>query len=181
MTKNLDLFRQHFIHASSWTERKDGVPLYLLDNLTGSELELAEKAMIDHISSGDPWAIEGLGYIKSTLALPTLYKLLPKSRKATKLRIAHAIYRICGDISMTDLVLKEVPSIKTQPELIEVLYMLPEFKDERVNLLLQGYREHKEYLIAYNATRALGLPTDEVVTRFRQPKPKQEFWKKFLG
>ena len=82
---------------------------------------------------------------------------------------------------MTDLVLKEVPSIKTQPELIEVLYMLPEFKDERVNLLLQGYREHKEYLITYNATRTLGLPTDEVVTRFRQPKPKQEFWKKFLG
>ncbi len=181
MTKNLDIFRQHFLHASSWTERKDGAPLYLLDNLTRTELDIAEKEMIDHIGSGDPWPIEGLGYIKSTLALPTLYKLLDKNSKTAKLRIAHAIYRICGDTAMADLVLKEVPSIKGQSELIDVLYMLPEFRDERVNLLLQGYRDHKDYLVAYNATRALGLPTDEVVTRFRQSKPKQGSWKKLLG
>ncbi len=181
MTKSLDIFRRNFLHATSWTERKDGVPLYLLDNLTRAELDIAEKEMIDHISSGDPWPIEGLGYIKSTLALPTLYKLLSKNSKTAKLRIAHAIYRICGDPAMADLVLKEVPSIKAQSELIDVLYMLPEFKDERVNQLLQGYREHNEYLIAYNATRALGLPTDEVVTRFRQSNSKQGFWRKLLG
>ena len=67
-----------------------------------------------------------------------------------------------------------------QYELIDVLYMLPVFRDEKITALLNNYRDHKEYLIAYNATRALGLSTDEVVKKARKQN-NTSFWKKLFG
>ena len=82
---------------------------------------------------------------------------------------------------MIDLVLKELPKITSQYELIDVVYMLPAFKNEKITALLNNYRNHKEYLVAYNATRALGLSTDEVVNKARQQNEKKSFWKKLFG
>jgi hypothetical protein len=69
---------------------------------------------------------------------------------------------------MIDIVIEELPRITHQQEVIDVLYMLPSFQDEKITAILNGYVDHKEYLIAYNAARALGLSTDEVVKKFKR-------------
>ena len=50
MTNNLDIFRKGFLEANSWAQRKDGVPLDLLDNLTDEELKIAEVELINVVS-----------------------------------------------------------------------------------------------------------------------------------
>ena len=104
-----------------------------------------------------------------------------KSQKSFKVTTAYSIFQICNDQEMIDLVLKELPKITSQYELIDVVYMLPAFKNEKITALLNNYRNHKEYLVAYNATRALGLSTDEVVNKARQQNEKKSFWKKLFG
>ncbi len=81
---------------------------------------------------------------------------------------------------MTDIVLEQLPKIKSQFTLIDLLYLLPTFKDPRTTALLNSYRTHEKYLVAYNATRALGLPTDGVVNKFRQKETKS-FWRRLFG
>ena len=82
---------------------------------------------------------------------------------------------------MINIVLDELPKIINQYELIDVIYMLPVFKDNRITGLLNDYRNHKEYLVAYNATRALGLSIDEVVKKARQRNKRKSFWNKLFG
>lgn len=170
MTNNLDIFRKEFLEAKSWAQRKDGVPLDLLDNLTDKELKIAEIELINVVSLKDNWPIVGLGHIKSKDALLTLYDLLDKSKGSMKVTIAHSIFQICQDTKMIEIVLETMPRITNQFELIDVLYYLPDFKDNRVKELHHNYRNYKEYLVAYNATQSLGLPTDEVVEKFREKK-----------
>ena len=168
MTNNLDIFRKEFLEANTWALRKDGVPIDLLDKLTEVELKIAEVEMIKVASLKDNWPIVGLGHIKSKDALPTLYDLLDNSKGAMKVTIAHSIFQICQDTNMIEIVLEAMPKITNQYELIDVLYYLPDFKDKRITELHNNYRNHHEYLVAYNATQYLGLPTDEVVEKFRK-------------
>jgi hypothetical protein len=170
VTNNLDIFRKEFIESNTWAQRKDGVPLDLLDNLTSEELKIAEVELIKIVSLKDNWPIAGLGHIKSKDALPRLYDLLDKSKGSMKVTIAHSIFQICQDTKMIEIVLETMPRIINQYELIDVLYYLPDFKDKRITELHNNYRNHKEYLVAYNATRYLGLPTVEVVEKFRKRK-----------
>ena len=51
MTDNLDIFRKEFLGANSWAQRKDGVPLDLLDNLSIEELKVAESELIRVLSA----------------------------------------------------------------------------------------------------------------------------------
>ena len=180
MTNNLDIFRREFLGANTWAQKKDGVPLELLDNLSVDELKTAESELIKAANLDDTWPILGLGHVKSTQALPILYNLLDKSTKGFKVAIAYSIFQISNDQKMVDIVLQELPKITDQYELIDVLYKLPVFKDEKITALLNNYRDHKEYLVAYNATRALGLSTDEVVRKARQQNEKKSFWKKIF-
>jgi hypothetical protein len=167
MTDNLEKFRIDFLNANSWTQRKDGVPLDLLDNLSAEDKRIAEKELINVASLNDTWPIIGLGHIKSIDSLPILYKLLSKSKKQIKITLAHSIFQICGDIEMINHVLTEIPNVTDKFEIIDILYMLPDFRDIRIDKILRDFCDHKEYLIAYNATRVLGLSTDEIVNKFR--------------
>ena len=155
------------MNANSWAQRKDGVPLFLLDNLSFEERMIAEAELIASANGKDSWPVLGLAHLKSVRALPLLYNLLDKYEGKHRLIISYAIYKICNDIGMADIVITEIPRVTGELDLIEILYLLPEIKDDRITALLNSYREHKDYLIAYNATRALGLSTDEVVRKFR--------------
>jgi len=172
---NLDIFRKEFLEANTWAQRKDGVPLDLLDNLTTEELTIAENELLKLASLHDNWPIVGLGHIKSKSALPTLYVLLDKSNGSMKVTIAHSIFQICQDRKMIEIVLETMPRITNEFELINVLYYLPDFKDKSITDLHHSYRNHKDYLVAYNATRYLGLPTEEVVEKFRGKKNKEAY------
>jgi DNA-directed RNA polymerase subunit F len=177
MTENLKTFRDEFLNADTWAQRKDGIPLDLLDNLSEDELKKAEKELIDILSTKDDWPIKGLGYIKSKNALVKLYELLPKSNKGMKVTIAHSIFQICKDKEMISIALTETPKVSNQFELIDLVYLLSDFQNEQVTEMLNNYRGHKEYLVAYNATQAMGLSTKEIVEKFRKEE-KTGFWNK---
>jgi len=173
VTNYLDIFRKEFLEANTWPQRKDGVPLDLLDSLTDEELKMAEIELIKVASLQDDWPIIGLGHIKSKDALPKLYDMLGKSYGSIKVTIAHSIFQICQDTKMIEIVLETMPRITNEFELIDVLYYLPSFNDKRVTDLHHSYRSHKDDLVAYNATQSLDLPTDEVVERFRDKKKQK--------
>ena len=119
------------------------------------------------LSLRDDWPILGLAHLRSRRALGRLKELLGKSEGGMKVKIAAAIYQISGDPGMAALALQTTDAITNTHTLIDILYLLPAFNDSRVQARLQSYRLHPEYLVAYNATRALGLPMEEVVQRFR--------------
>ncbi|MBK8699319.1 MAG: hypothetical protein IPN29_07135 [Saprospiraceae bacterium] len=168
MSSNLEAFRKAFFGPATWTDRKDGVPLYLLDRLNTAEHETAAEELIGELHKGDSWHIDALGHMRSTKALPFLYKLLRGCKPKMGITIAHAIYQINEDPEMTTLVLEATPLLNTWHELIDAFYYLTQFKDPQVLEMLHSYRNHHEYLVAYNATRALGLPTEEVIAKFRK-------------
>jgi hypothetical protein len=178
---NLDIFRKEFLEANTWVKRKDGIPLDLLDNMTDEELKIAEVELISILSLKDNWPILGLGHIKSKDALSTLYDMLDKSKGSMKVTIAHSIFQICQDSKMIDTVLETMPRITSQYELIDVLYYLPDFRDKRVTEMHNNYRNHKEYLVVYNATQSLGIPTNEVVEKFREKKKHRSIWDRLTG
>lgn len=179
MTKELEAFYKDYLNANSWPQRKDGVPLDLLDKLNQDDKIIAEDELIDHIGFNDSWPIIGLGYMKSTKSIDKLYKLLNKSSKYFKIVIAHSIYQINGDLEMIDIAIKESERLKSTYEIIQILFMLRDFKDDRIDKLLYDFYNHKDYLVAYNAARVLGLSTDGVVNKFRdlkEQKAKSENW-----
>lgn len=177
MTKELETFYKDFLNANTWPQRKDGVPLDLLDNLNHSDKIIAESELLKHADLKDSWPIIGLGYLKSTLALDKLYNLLDKGSKHIKITIAHSIYLINNDSYMIEIVIKETEKLNNKYEIIDILYMLRDFKDSRIDKILNDFCNHKDYLVAYNATRVLGLSTDKVVEKFRRLKEsKRENW-----
>jgi hypothetical protein len=110
-----------------------------------------------------------------------LLSMLEESNGVTKVTIAHAIFQICQDKGMIDVVLQETPKVTGEFGLIAIFYLLRTFKDERLLALLDLYRHDKRYLVAYNATRARGEPTEKVVERFRKKRLKATWWQRWIG
>jgi len=179
MSDNLQTFRDKYLNARSWGQRKDGVPLFLLDELSPEELKIAEEELLDKLDLRDDWPINGLGHIKSQKALSKLYDLLKESSRGMKISIAHSIFQISDDKEMIEIVLVEMPKLKGWTEIIHMLYLLPTFNDDRTDQMLDDYREHKDYLVAYNATRVMGLPTEKVVEKFRNER-SSSLWNKII-
>jgi hypothetical protein len=170
MTDHLSQFFSHFLHANTWELRKDGVPLDLIDSLSAQERIVAEAALIEKLDLSEDWPIHGLAKLQSQKALPRLYDLLLIAKPGMKVNLAYAIYRICRGQAMIPLVTAAVPQIESEYQLIDIMYLLPEFKDSRTDALLQSLREDSRYLVAYNAARAMSLSTDPVVEKFRSNK-----------
>ena len=171
ISKSLELFYSDFLNANSWELRKDGVPYYLLDDLSADELKVAENELIKAAGIYDSWPILGLAHIKSTASLAKLYELLTQGRGEIRIHLAYAIYTICRDKSMIDIAVDETQSLAEQMpqseyKLIDVMKLLPAFDDERMHHILADLCNADCYLIAYNAARALGRPTDDIVTKF---------------
>lgn len=106
MVNNYEQFVSDFLNASSsYTTRKDGVPLELLDRLTPTEKEQAAEALIAKPSLNDSWPIEGLGKLKAKQAAAPLYALMAEAHGCMKAKIATALWEICRDEVMLQVVL----------------------------------------------------------------------------
>lgn len=170
-SESLIIFLSEFLNAKTWVQRKDGVPLNLLDELSADDMKIAESELIDALSLDDSWPIRGLGHIRSFSSLPYLYNLLPGSNGFIRIAIAHAVFSINKDgkmieeaIKATLLLTKQLP--KTEYQLIDVIYLLPDFNDEAINKILHSLYNSNFYLIAYNAAKVLGYPTVDIVSKF---------------
>ena len=92
-----------------------------------------------------------------------------------KVTIAHSIFQICQDTKMIEIVLETMLRITNQYELIDVLYYLPDSRTSEFTELHNNYRNHKEYLVAYNADTISWFTSDEVVEKFREREKTEAY------
>ena len=133
-------------------------------------MKIAEDRLIELLSEGDSWPALGLGHLRSAKALPALYALLDKCQEAMVVFIAYSIYQINQDAQMIDKVLKELPKITSEYALVDIQYYLGLFNEPPIKAELRKYRNDHRYLVAYNAARALGESTDDVVQEFHKKR-----------
>jgi hypothetical protein len=172
----LSEFRNDFLNANTWAQRKDGVPLDLLDKLTPKELKIAEKELLAQANPDDSWPIIGLGHIRSEESLPGLYELLKAAAEDFKVIVARSIYLINRDENMIPLVLDELSRAERWEKfkLIDILWMLPAFRSAEIDRCLNGFVNSGKYLVAYNAARTLGRPTEPIVNKFKERKRRKK-------
>ena len=157
-------FDRRFLNAYSWPERKDGVPLELLDKLDPEEKQSAEEALISRLSTGDSWPARGLGHLRSQNALGSLRRFLPKAKGSVRAAIALAIWQIDADPQMADELVAlsrndytdDSSSAKTFT-MIDIIYCLAYLSSETVTKRLEELTQSKNYLISFNARRAIKL------------------------
>lgn len=164
MSNAYERFVREYLEAKSWAERKDGVPVEIIDELTSEEKEKAEAELIKRLSIQDDWAAIGLGYMKSAKAAPVLYDLLPKASGSVKAEIATALWKICGDEEMLQVVLnlsQPSSSSRLSPyykfKQIKIIYCLAQFPQSEARARLEELTDDEQYLVSYNAKRALEL------------------------
>lgn len=157
-------FVREYLEANSWAERKDGVPVEILDELTSEEKDKAEEELIKRLNIRDHWAAVGLGHMKSAKAAPILYYLLPKASGVMKAEIATALWKIRGDEEMLQVVLNlSQPSFLSRKspyyefKQIDIIYCLAQFPQSEAKARLEELTEDEKYLVSYNAKRALVL------------------------
>jgi hypothetical protein len=163
MSNTYERFVREYLGATSY-ERRDGVPIEILDELTSEEREEAEAELIKRLDTNDSWSAIGLGHIKSTRAVPKLYDLLPKASGPVKAQIATALWRICEDGNMLQIVLDlSQPSTTSRLSpfyefnLIDIIHCLAQFPQPEGRARLEELTADKRHLVSYNAKRALAL------------------------
>lgn len=163
-SKAYEDFEHDFLNANSWPQRKDGVPLELLDALDGHERAKAETALIQRISADDDWPACGLGHLRSQKALIPLRALLPKTKGSVRAATALAIWQIARDPTMVDELLRLSRSEYTDHDkslktftMIDVIYCLAHLPQSAAAARLEELKQSANYLIAYNAKSAFGL------------------------
>jgi ribonuclease HII len=132
----------------------------IIDALTDSEKLEIEDGLIDmlYATPNDLLIIDTLDYMKSTKVLPTLINSLEKSNNHfEQIKIASYIFKIDRDSKMIDIAINTFKKVKDKWDLIDCFYYLGQFKSDQINTIIEKYISHPEYLVAYNAKRALGL------------------------
>ena len=128
----------------------------IIDGLTGEEKDKVENLLLDKLDlrTNDLLIVETLGYMKSKKSLDRLYKLLSEQKRpGSKIIIASSIYQIEPDEKLIDSTLAAGQTLTDQYELIGIFYYLTKFRNKRTDDFIRQYRNHKEYLVSYNAKR----------------------------
>ncbi len=135
-----------------------------IDDLSQIEKGHLENILIVKLkeNSSDTLIVETLAYLKSMKSIPILYELLNSdSNLDSKLVIATCIYEINMDSTMIDIAISTFNNIEkkedayTNYSLIQAFYYLVKFNSKRLNLILEEYSSHKNYLLSFNANQAL--------------------------
>lgn len=161
-------FEIDFLEANSWRQRKEGVPLNLLDALGADERAMAEAALLQRLSPRDDWPALGLGHLRSQKALVPLRTLLPESAGAVRAASALAIWQISRDPAMCDVLIRlsheEYTEDDNSPKrfvLQEVMYCLARLPYPAAVARLEELGRSRNFSIVYTANRALNLRANE--------------------
>jgi HEAT repeat protein len=148
------------IPPNNYTNRHDFSNDHLIDKLSDKEKTEIESALISKLYSDpvDILVVETLAYMKSDNAIPALLNSLENCKiEIQKVIIAISIYKIKPNHEMIEVAIDAVKEISDDRDLIVVFSYLMEFKSERINNLIQNYINHPDFLVSYNAKRALGM------------------------
>lgn len=157
------------IPPSDYQHRNGFNNIPIIDKLTDNEKNQVENVLIDRLlhktnEEADTLIIETLAYLKSVKALPVLRNLLEHcSIEVVKLRIATSIFEINQDDDMVNIAITSFKKLDNSKDsyyvhkLTSAFFYLIKFNKPEVNELIKKYIDHKEYLLSYNARRALGM------------------------
>ena len=138
---------------------------HIIDNLSADEKIEVENALINKLSEHpeDLLIVETLAYLKSTKSIPALRKLLENSSyDMEKLIIASSMFEINQDNDMVDIAIGAFRQLDNKKDayyvykLTSAFYHLAKFNNPAIVEIIKEYVDHKEYLVSYNAKRALG-------------------------
>jgi hypothetical protein len=140
----------------------------IIDELSDDEITEVENALIDMLTNNsaeklDTLIVETLAYLKSSRSLPRLRDILKETTNSniTRLILATAIFEINGDNDMIEIgvdCFKKIDNNKDSYhlyKLIDAFYYLIKFQSPVTSKIIEGYTNHKDYLVSYNAKRVL--------------------------
>lgn len=166
---DIDKLVNEVIPPSDYQHRNGFNNIPIIEELTENEKQLLEKALIQKLQSEaekeiDTLIVDTLAYLKSVASLPVLKNLLEVGNDiVVRLRIATAIFEISQEADMVDIAVSLVKEMDNKKDayyvykLTSAFYYLAKFKNEKTKQLIKEYTSHPEYLISYNAKRALEM------------------------
>lgn len=161
-TKNL---LNKIIPPADYQHRNGFSNTQFIDKLSDQEKNEVEDSLITLLKEGtnDTLIAETLSYLKSTKSLPLLYKFLEQCSDAmAKIIVATSIFEINNDINMIDAAIVSFEELDNNKDayyiykVISAFYYLVKFRNSQINIIIENYTHHEEYLVSYNAKQALG-------------------------
>lgn len=135
----------------------------IIDKLSDEDKNNVEIELINLLSNynGDVLIVETLAYMNSHKSLDSLYKILNSLNTASdKIIIASSIYKISQDKAMVDIALNAIKTITDKYSLISLFYYLTNMQSNVINDYIAQFKSDSDYLLSYNAKRALGQLTE---------------------
>jgi hypothetical protein len=135
----------------------------IIDKLSDEDKNNVELELVNLLSkyNGDTLIVETLAYMNSHKSLDSLYKILNSVNTASdKIIIASSIYKISQDKAMVDIALNAIKTITDKNSLISLFYYLTNMQSNVLNEYIAQFKSDSDYLLSYNAKRALGQLTE---------------------
>ena len=129
----------------------------LINRLTKHEKELVENELIKMLlDKTDLMIVETLAYMKSEKSLFILNNLLEQcSDDMIKIIISSSIFEINKDENMICISINAFKGLDDMYQKISAFYYLRKFDNTNTDNLIEEYTNHSEYLLSYNAKKAL--------------------------
>ena len=165
--RNIDSLIGEIIPPADYQHRNGFTNASIIDALNDSEKQAVEKKLINLLTTeSNMLIVETLGYMKSQKAVKRLTAMLNEARYAEdKLILASSIFKITADKSIRDIAFEASCSIDThyptvvhyEYTLMSMFYYMAGFQDIRMDNIIRKYVKNKDFLLSYNAKRALNL------------------------
>ena len=161
---NINDILEKVIPPNDFQHRYEFSNQHMIDKLESHEKKEIEDLLIKKLwdDPGDILIIETLSYLGSKKAIPAMRISLENCANALqKIIIAVSIYKINHENHMIDVAIDSFNQLYKENDLIIVFSYLKEFNDRTINNIINEYVENPNYLISYNAKRALGMIKDQ--------------------
>jgi len=156
---NIDKLIAEIIPKNDYRHRNGFNNSKIIDSLNNLEKQLVEEALIKKMAeTKDMLAVETLAYMKSQKSLPALHTLIGECLdEMKKIIIATSIYEINKDEEMVDIAIGSFHNLNNSYQIISAFYYLVKFKNPMADSLVKEYLNSSDYLLSYNAKRALEI------------------------
>lgn len=139
----------------------------LLDALGAPDRRALEQVLVADLQAGsmDLLVVETLAYLQAESAGPVVRTFIARcSDPSTRLGAMAALYRLTQDRTLLAPALDCFRALEARADAYRVyallggLYYLAQFEGPEVDLVLETYTHHTDFLLSYNATRARSMP-----------------------